>query len=624
MNSRHRRLRLTSLQQSSPCSASIFLSTLLLLHAFHHQILQDATFFFVRAEFNFEVGKRIHERVADFLGPPTAIVLQLQHYRINGVFPEKLGATDRDSFFRVNGALMETYPQFESIYYGMEDGVFALTSNEKSANYREPGHSGYMIIMDDDRGDATMGEADMGSSSSGRAKDETMEKHYGACVDYSSGEEVPCLMKAGGKYTECTAIALTQSSGEGREESPLFDCALEKCTDEASQRNCDELTNATERSSCLSDIKWCSSYIIKEAFDNETLGYISRGTYCIDHTGVPSQTRGEVVKKDKKEWGDCYFKDETTLVQRDREGDFAYCGGDGKVCNVTFFGAYSSKDYDPRWRGWYIETKKIQRPNWSPPYPFFSSLAIGLTFSAPIYSMQGDRNVFAGVLALDATLNDLTRFLQTNYMETPTVVAIFEQKEPHYMIASSTGSNSAKTVLVEDETKPCPFDAEGRNVFCKVARFNALDLKSSKNEMDHIIASAFLRQKEEGFPIDKLVSASTNKKNTLYATQTKPFSIEDASLDWAIMIMTPMEAKGSDQIVKGDDSFGVLIAVTTLGFAICAFLTGILIRYRKKRDIIFHDWRFMSAFVGGCALLNASCLSFLGPNTDALCLTRMW
>jgi len=345
------------------------------------------------------------------MGTPTILLLQLQRYRENGGFPSDLGASDRNAFFRLNDAFMETYPQFQSIYYGLEDGVFAGHGfSSKIANYREPGHSGYEIVMEDD-----------GDAASGRAKDESMEKHYGACVNSTVGGEIPCLMNTGGKYTQCTAMAPSSSTGplfeDGEEEAPpLFDCLLEKCTDEASQRDCDALTNnETEHSECLANIKWCSSYIIKEAFDNETLGFINRGTHCIDRTGVPSQMLEEVVQRDTMELGNCYYKDGSTLVHRDRVGDFAYCGGNGKVCNDTFVGAYISRDYDPRWRGWYIATKELQKPNWSPPYPFFRDLEMGITFSVPIYSMQDDKNVFAGVLAIDATLEDLKSFLQTNY-----------------------------------------------------------------------------------------------------------------------------------------------------------------------------------------------------------------
>lgn len=88
--------------------------------------------------------------------------------------------------------------------------------------------------------------------------------------------------------------------------------------------------------------------------------------------------------------------------------------------------------------------------------------------------------------------------------------------------------------------------------------------------------------------------------------------------------MTPVETDEADQIVRGSSLFGALIALAGLGFVVCTTLGGLLMQKRTEREVVFGDWRFTSAFVGGCALLNASCLSFLGGNTDALCLTRMW
>lgn len=233
--------------------------------------------------------------------------------------------------------------------------------------------------------------------------------------------------------------------------------------------------------------------------------------------------------------------------------------------------------------------------------------------------MQDELNVFAGVLAVDYTFTDISNFLQDNYKDSPTIVAIFEQDEPHYMVASSTGSNSAKVVLVDDESTPCP-NPEIRDGSCKAVRIPAAEL--SENDLDRVISRAFLRQQEKDFPEGELISA--RDENTLYATQTKRFSIEDAELDWYIMIMTPVETEVGDTITQGEALFGALIAVATLGFIICSVLVGLMLHNRKKREVIVSDWRFMCAFVGGCALLNAACLSFLGENTDELCLTRMW
>jgi len=40
--------------------------------------------------------------------------------------------------------------------------------------------------------------------------------------------------------------------------------------------------------------------------------------------------------------------------------------------------------------------------------------------------------------------------------------------------------------------------------------------------------------------------------------------------------------------------------------------------------VIYSDWRFTSAFILGCALWSCSTLTLVGPNTDAMCLLRMW
>ena len=43
-----------------------------------------------------------------------------------------------------------------------------------------------------------------------------------------------------------------------------------------------------------------------------------------------------------------------------------------------------------------------------------------------------------------------------------------------------------------------------------------------------------------------------------------------------------------------------------------------------KVEVAVGDWRFTGAFISACVLLNLACLSFLGENTDELCLLRMW
>jgi len=538
----------------------------------------------VDAEFNFEVGNRIHERVSVFMKTPTNILFQIARYRDNQGFSHDMHAPDRDAFFRFNDALMETYPEFQTIYYGLEDGMFAGHGfNNKIANYREPGHSGYSI------------------DSNGIAEGD-MQKHYTSCVNATSGGPLPCNLAVGGKYTEC-----------------VNDCDIETCADQDSQRDCATMGNL-ERAACEANIKWCTSYTIKEATDDMRRGYLVRSTYCINSEGIPSQAPGEIAKKGTDELGSCYFSDGVTLVDRKIEGDYAVCGGG--VCNNTFEGAYISRDYDPRWREWYITTKALQKPNWSPPYPFFSSQEIGITFSLPIYNMLDDgRDVFDGVLAVDYTFTDLSNFLRTNYQNSSTVVAIFEQEAPHYIVATSTGSTGVKLVLKNDEEVPCPDPSSSD---CKAARVPAAEL--AENEMDTVIRNAFLRQQAEQFPQARLISSRSDNVDTLFASQVKSFSIFDQSskLEWQIMITTPVETEDADTIVVGDSLFGVLIATASLGVVVCAVLVGLLIKNRAERPVITSDWRFLGAFVVSCSLLNLSCFAFLGPNTDELCLLRMW
>lgn len=356
----------------------------------------------VQSDLFSEVGRLVEDRVSSFMSTtPAAILDQLKDARSNGVFADNLSAADRDAFLRMNAASMEAFPQFDGIYFGLEDGTFAAHTRNNGAYYREPGYSGYLIAGDD---------------GSKVVENPAMEKYYKACINSTSGENLPCQMKAGKNYTECTAKAIHKAG----DDAPLFDCVLKRCA-------CESV--GTDQ--CEENVKWCSSYDIKQAPDNVTLGYIPLSGYCIDRTGVPTQTRaiegGGVAIEDQEEGGACYYSDKVTPVERSFEGDFAYCGGHGAVCNGTFYGAYMSTNFDPRWREWYTITKAIQRPNWSPPYIFFTvPPAPGTTFSVPIYTVQDDgRNVFAGVLGLDYTFDDIAEFLKVNFMKSTTIVAIF-------------------------------------------------------------------------------------------------------------------------------------------------------------------------------------------------------
>jgi hypothetical protein len=158
---------------------------------------------------------------------------------------------------------------------------------------------------------------------------------------------------------------------------------------------------------CKANLKWCRQYIIKKAPSNtgETgLGFVPLTNFCHNVRGQFTQERGQAIdpvgeSREGKDLTSCKFGD-GSLVQRSLTGDYAACGV--QVCDTTFVGGFESNEYDPRYRSWYINTKTLQKPNWLPPYPFFS-LGIGVTYARPIYSEDEatGRQVFAGVLAVD-------------------------------------------------------------------------------------------------------------------------------------------------------------------------------------------------------------------------------
>ena len=545
------------------------------------------------AEWNFEISRRVNEKVAQFMKDPISIVRIISEFRANHGFPHDMAAPDRNAYMRLNDALLSQYPHFESIYYGLEDGVFVGHGfASRIANYREPGESGYLI-----------------DEESGEPIDPDMVKHFQSCVD-DAGNQEDCVMSPGGPYIEC-----------------INDCSLARCPDSASQRDCiGETSTDAEREECEANIKWCRQYVRKEAPEASpptgTLGYVPRSTYCIDETGVASQMPGEIAKKDTDVLGSCYYRDGTTLVNRSLSGNYAMCGGDGAVCADVFEGAYQDRDYDPRWRGWMEATRAIQKSNWSPPYPFFTTLAMGITFSEPIYSVDDEgRNVFEGVVAIDYTFDNVTEFLVDNYRDSKVEVAIFEAEAPHYLIASSTGSKGASKVRASDPQQPCP---EQESADCKAVRVSIEDMAAT--DMDVVLAKAFLRQQEEGFPETNLVSVKADDSSDAkaYASQTEIFNVPDAGLAWRIMILSPAQLSSEDTILPGDTIFGLLIAIAVIGVVVCLVLLFEFFQHRTEKTIIASDWRFTGGFILGCALLNTASLSFLGPNTDSLCLLRMW
>jgi len=88
--------------------------------------------------------------------------------------------------------------------------------------------------------------------------------------------------------------------------------------------------------------------------------------------------------------------------------------------------------------------------------------------------------------------------------------------------------------------------------------------------------------------------------------------------------LSPIEAQSADTIGANEALVVGILAPSLLGALVCSVVLGYVVWYRNRREIATSDWRFTGAFIFNCVLLNLACLSFIGENTDELCLLRMW
>ena len=470
------------------------------------------------AEYNYEVAHRVHERLTNYMQEPRKVLDFIDDYNVMDTSNENI----RDSFYRIGDALMKTY-KHTMIYYALEDGSFAGHFREpRKAQYREPGEAGYIISNDD------------GDDGTGTNND--MYKHYMSCVS-DDGIQIPCQLKAGDKYIEC-----------------VNGCSLEKCSGSSEE-----------------DIIWCKQYkeMQVEQDSKKVLGYIPRSEICIDKYGYATQEPESVsVHADEETTSSCYFNDGVTLVDRHLSGAFAYCNNEseGKAsCDSTFVGAYTSKEYDPRYRSWYRDTRLFQKPNWSSVY-IFSSGPIGLSYVKPIYQNNKGKKIFHGTLALDYELADLTSYFTTTYLpEKDIIVAIVERDNPNYMIASSTGSSAVK----------------GND------RVSIHEL--SGHPLDVLVKKAWQRQVDEGFP-DMLV-AIEDTDHGVHVSETVQFMTPDYGIDWNILVLSPVDTLSEDTITFGDQRIAFIIVPSVFGALVCSILLVVFIKHRKEKEVVFADWR---------------------------------
>ena len=222
-------------------------------------------------------------------------------------------------------------------------------------------------------------------------------------------------------------------------------------------------------------------------------------------------------------------------------------------------------------------------------------------------------------------VEDIASFLVEDYQDGVTEIVMFEAKEPHYVIGTSTGTPAAINMLNEDLTMPCPVDT-GDNVPCTPVRVKMADLTG--HPMDDVLVRAFQRHKEADFPQELLsVLAGDDIDSDFYVSQSAIYSEQaERGLEWRIIVVSPGTKSTGDAITAKDNAgvFAAICSMASLGFFVCAFFFLYFYGKRTERSIIHSDWRFTCAFLAGSAILNLSSFALLGENTKATCLTRAW
>ena len=328
---------------------------------------------------------------------------------------------------------------------------------------------------------------------------------------------------------------------------------------------------------------------------------------CVNAAGQPDGTPGAVVQHlSTGELGNCLYLDGTTPVDPTvvSTGDFAYCGGNGAICNNTYPGAYANSTYDPRFRPWYIETRDLQQPIWSAPFLFFDDVVFGITYSQPIYEHDAmGRQVFKGVIAYDYLLDEISRYLFDTYNGTNVHVLVVEDAAPHFVIATSSGSATAQ--LQDGSIDRIPVD----------------QMDASTNDV--ILRQAFFEQQEAAFPSNGFVAVHVpGERIPSYVCQSETFQV--SNLIWGLVVTSPIGEVVYDASVPDHESFEGILIVTGVALFVCASMFVALLVKRNDPAFQCADWRFTCSFVAGCTAMNFTNLALLGIPTDDTCLLRSW
>lgn len=134
------------------------------------------------------------------------------------------------------------------------------------------------------------------------------------------------------------------------------------------------------------------------------------------------------------------------------------------------------------------------------------------------------------------SVEDIASFLIESYGNTDSAVLIFEVAEPHYVIAASTGSPSAKFMLSDDLSKPCPVDS-GEKTGCEPVRISVQDF-GSQNPMDAVLVKAAEWHEDQGYPQELLV-VTVSKGMPVFVSQSTIYTQEGTELSWRVVVVEP-------------------------------------------------------------------------------------
>lgn len=615
--------------------------------------------------FNYEIEKRVHERVSELMSIPVTMLGLVEQYSKTDVFEVPfLRPHQRDDIFRFMWTVWKEFGI--DLYYGQEDGLFLGVIGGSGTYLEGRGSNGYLL---DGKEETQLSEQDM-----------YFEKlYYDKCLDRENGAPQNCTLKPKEDYILC-----------------VNNCKLGPCPS-VPFLTPTETTTATVSSEHVvgtsnQPILYCPTYDILQVPENDTLamGYIPRYYYCLNDAGkfIENDPPNSASSPSSMKDGVCTHSDGTTLVEgkvatkqtyamADRR-NYVFLGDhyslnpteaeadayalslysddpntitESQKTDQVFVGGHHSRRYEPRLRPWYLGTREVQNDFWTKPYPFATNNDMGISYGKPLYYTDPStgRKVFRGVICVDYDLEAISRFLRDVFLELGLVedetagdsatinkdekssssgatVLIVEDEAPHHIVGSSTGSKAARKVVVDDESIECDdeliFSGE---LDCKTVRSTPDDYrKNTKMVLDQIMALAFYAQKEAGFP-KELVTSDTPDGNNFYVSQSLIYEqSEGENLKWKIIVAMPVGVATNDEVHPGDPMFVVVLAVGLVGCLNCLVLFYYYFKKRNKKEVRMSDWRFTSAFILGCALLNLTSLTYIGASTDATCMLRMW